>query len=250
MLESRLYPWLHTCLGGWGLEAWTSGTRLPAISAHPGRQRFQFPLRKTHWTFDRSTSVDLDAHPVMEQKRGRKRMTPSPSKKGGGENEDPILVILGEGIYTPQIAPPTFHQRKIQNEGFMLKCCWFLLASKLADCIWFTVLCLMVSNRCFLVILRWLGRWWSGIPFQYLPHVHIKIVLGVPKSFNIFQYLSQDLNDTPLSPNEIKPITHLCMSRCTCYWEIFSWKCWLAEQYRHLWATTNIANDIGNERRS
>lgn len=90
-------------------------------------------------------------------KRGRKRMTPSPPQKRG-ENEDPILVILGEGIYTPQIAPPTFHQRKIQNEGFMLKCCWFLLASKLADCIWFTVLCLMVSNRCFLVILRWLGR--------------------------------------------------------------------------------------------
>ena len=183
MLESRLYPWLHL-FGGWGLEAWTSGTRLPAISAHPGRQWFQFPLRKTHWTFDRSTSVDF-CTPHDGQKKGKETHDPIPPKKRG-ENEDPILVILGEGIYTPQIAPPTFHQRKIQNEGFMLKCCWFLLASKLADCIWFTVLCLMVSNRCFLVILRWLGRWWSGIPFQYLPHVHIKIVLGVPKSFNIF----------------------------------------------------------------
>lgn len=260
MLESRIYPWLHL-FGGWGCGAWTSGNRLgnPTQPIQEGNDS-NFLSEKLIEPLIEAPRDSTWKHTPWWTKKGKEN-PPDLPKKGGGENEDPILVILGEGIYTPQIAPPTFHQRKIQNEGFMLKCCWFLLASKLADCICITVLRLMVSNRCFLVILRWLGRCVTSLFFlTKMPEFWLPIQRknwlafgsllddgqGYPSNiFHMFilrlcwvsLYLSISFTRfkwyTPVTKwNK----THLCMSRCACYWENFSWKCWLAEQYRHLWA--------------
>lgn len=116
MLESRIYLWLHLFGGG----AWRPGPREPdsAISAHPGRQWFQFPLRKTHWTFDRSTSVDLEA-PRDGPKRGRKRMTPSPPKKGG-KTKIQFWLFWEREFILPKLPPQHFTKEKSR----MKVLCW------------------------------------------------------------------------------------------------------------------------------
>lgn len=129
MLESRIYLWLHLFGGG----AWRPGPREPdsAISAHPGRQWFQFPLRKTHWTFDRSTSVDLEAHPVMDQK-GEGNAWPHPPPKKGGKRRSNFGYFGRGNLYSPN-CPPNISPKKNPEWRFYaemllvfvgIKTCW------------------------------------------------------------------------------------------------------------------------------
>ena len=200
----------------WGDGAWRPGPREPDFQ--PSQ-----PIQEGN---DSNFLSEKLIEPLIEAPRSTWKHTPwwtkkgegnawppSPPKKGGGKTKIQFWLFWEREFILPKL-PPNISPKKNPEWRFMLKCCWFWLASKLADCICITVLCLMVSNRCFLVIARWLGRcftfffnkdawvlvahqaeksarswlvaWLSGIPFQYLPNVHVKIVLGVPKSFNIF----------------------------------------------------------------
>lgn len=105
-------------VGLWGLDL-GKPTREPD-SAHPGRQWFQFPLRKTHWTFDRSTSgLDLEAHPVMD-KKGEGKPTRPPQKRGGGKRRSNFGYFGRGNLYSPNCPPQHFTKEKSR----MKVLCW------------------------------------------------------------------------------------------------------------------------------